>query len=129
MRLLAENQILTATFTKLSTGGLDIPNTLLYSFITLALDITINDSKDVQIKPFFEDDSDLYQFPLETIKKSSVTIVPQFVELDNDVDQLIMVEFELDNTIDLVQIQVRVDTPGATPAVINKAQFGLGYRQ
>lgn len=134
MELLATNQTLTdnVNFDQLGTSSLEIRETKNYAFITLALDITINDSKNVQIKPFFEDqknNNELYQFPIEEVKKSIITIQPQVKELDNDVSQRILVEFEIDNTIDLVQIGVRVDTLGATPAVINKAQFGLGYRQ
>lgn len=130
MRELATNQTLTATFAKL--GTIALPSTLNFSFLTVALDITMNDSKNLQIKPFFEDtknNDELYEFPIEEVKKSLITIQPQVKELDLDVDQRILVEFEMDNTIDLIQLQVRVDTLGATAAVINRAQFGLGYRQ
>lgn len=130
MILLAENQTLTASFVQLGTSSLVIPTALKFSFLTLAIDLTINNSKNVQIKPFFEDtNGDLYEFPLESVKINKVTVIPLFKELDNDVDQRILVEFGLDNTIDLVQIQVRAGILGVTPGVINKAQFNLGYRQ
>jgi len=130
MNLLAENQTLTGTFAKLGTGVLVIPTSIKFSFITLSLEININDSKNLQVKPLFEDDvGDLFHFPLENVRKDKVTVVPLFKEFDDDVDQKILVEFELDATIDLVQIHVRVGTVGATAGIITKAQFNLGHRQ
>ena len=66
---------------------------------------------------------------LETVKKDKVLVKKEFKEYDETGDVAQFFEFALDTTIDALQIQVRVDTAGATPGVVDSIRYNLGYRQ
>jgi hypothetical protein len=125
MAILATNQTLTRTWADLGSSI----NTVGRSFVTIFLDVDINDSANVQIKQLAVNESDRFEMPLSTVKKSVIQIEPDIRELNLDIDQKIAVEFELDMTIETSQIQVRVGTVGATPGVIINAFYEVGYRQ
>lgn len=132
MKLLIENQTLTTTFADLGPeinleGTRDV--TIKFSFLTVDIGLDINDSKDFQIKAKSVQGARESDFPLKSVKRDKVLVRPDLQEFDLDVDADQIFDFILDNTIDSVQLQVRVDTLGATPGEVLIAQFELGYRQ
>jgi len=139
MKSIAENITLTNTFTDIGDvigpKNLPVANTsddaIKFSFLTVAVELDINDSKDFQIKALAMDEKDLvrFEFPINTVKKSISQIEPLIQEFNLDIDQNQLVQWQLDNTIDAIQLQVRVGTLGATPADIISLRYNLGYRQ
>jgi len=138
MKLLATSQTLTITFTDI---GLIIgPNIIIgstgddvikFSFLTVAVELNINDSENFQIKALAIDTTDntQFEFPIETVKKSIVQIEPLVQEFNLDVNATQLFQWQIDTTIDAVQLQVRVDTLGATAGIITSLRYNLGYRQ
>lgn len=138
MILLAENQTLTNTFTDIGLiigskqlSGSTKEDLINFSFLTVAVELNINDSKDFQIRALAVDEKDNveFTFPIETTKKDKTLIEPALQELNVDTDTNQLFEFELDDTIDAVQLQVRVGTVGATAGIVTSLRYNKGYRQ
>ena len=134
MRSLATNITLTNTFTDIGPvigpdGSGDF--TILFSFLTIAVELAINNSLNFQIRALALDSEDnvRFEFPIKTVKKDKVLIEPEFQELNVDIDINQLFQWELDTTIDAIQLQVRVGTEGATPGVVTSIRYNLGYRQ
>lgn len=139
MKLLATNVTLTNVFTDIgvvigpktfsaTATGDDV---IKFSFLTVAIELDINDSLNFQIKALAIDtiDSVQFEFPIETIKKSVIQIEPLVQELNFDTDANQLFQWELDTTIDAVRLQVRVDTLGVTAGIVTSLRYNLGYRQ
>lgn len=138
MKLLATNQTLTNTFTNIgdiigpgTVSGTTGDDLIKFSFLTVAVELDINDSKDFQIKALAMDivDNKEFEFPIETVKKAIVQIEPLVQEFNLDIDAGQLFEWQLDTTIDCLQLQVKVDTLGVTPGIITSIRYNLGYRQ
>ena len=139
MRSLATNETLTATFTDI--GAVIGPKTfsatatgddvIKFSFLTVAVELDINDSKNFQIQAVAIDtvDGKQFDFPIETVKKSIVQVEPLVQEFNLDIDAGQGFGWQLDSTIDALQFQVRVDTLGATAGIVTSIRYNLGYRQ
>ena len=139
MKLLATNVTLTNIFTDIgivigpktfsvTATGDDV---IKFSFLTIAVELDINDSKNFQIKAKAIDIADNieFEFPIETIKKSIVQVEPLIQEFNLDIDATQLFQWQLDTTIDAIQLQVRVDTLGATAGIVTSLRYNLGYRQ
>ena len=138
MKLLETSQTLTDTFTDIGDViGSDLVATntgddsIKFSFLTVAVELAINDSKNFQIKALAIDETDdvQFEFPIETVKKDIVQVLPLTQELDVDIDINQLFQWQLDTTIDAIQLQVRVDTLGATVGVVDSIRYNIGYRQ
>lgn len=138
MKLLAENITLTDTFTDIGLiigpstfAGTTGDDVIKFSFLTVAVELDVNDSSNFQIKALAVDtvDNIQFEFPIETVKKSIVQIEPLVQEFNLDVDATQLFQWELDTTIDAIQLQVRVDTLGAIAGIVTSIRYNLGYRQ
>ena len=140
MKLLAENQTLTNTFTDIgliigpkTIGALltTQDDVISFSFLTVGVVVTMNTSTGFEIQALALDENTLqrYDFPIETVKKNIVNVEPliQTFKKTGNISQLF--QWELDTTIDAVQLQVRVNTVGATAGIATSTRYNLGYRQ
>ena len=138
MKQHATSQTLTETFTDIGNviGTSTIANTtgddaIKFSFVTLAVELEINDSKNFQVKILGIDleDNVEFDFPINTVKKNIVEVEPLVHELKLDVDANQLFEWELDTTLDALQVQVKVGSTGVIPGVVTSLRYNLGYRQ
>lgn len=139
MKLLAENIPLTNTFTDIGLiigpKTLNAANTgddvIKFSFLKVSVELQINDSKGFEIQALDIDEEDLKEFdlPIETVKKDIVEVEPLIQRLKKNVNSNQSFGWELDTTVDALQIRVRVDIEGVTPAKILSLRYNLGYRQ
>ena len=139
MRILDTNQTLTNTFTDIgavigpsSIAGSTGDNLIMFSFLTVAVELDINDSEDFQIKALIvdaEDPTKEFDFPINTVKKNIVQVEPLVQEFNLDIDANQTFSWDLDNTVDAIQLQVRAGTVGATAGVITSIRYNIGYRQ
>lgn len=127
-------QIVTDVWATMGAGNIE---TIGYSFFTPYIDITINDSKDVQFRFRLSYESGigepLYIFPAKEAKKIGgifYTDLDDFrFRLKNNIDQHMPIPIDLDSTVKIIELQVMAGTVGITPAVIDKARYRQGYRQ
>ena len=139
---LKTNQTLTNTFTDIGDAigpdSLSIPSTgektRQFSFLVFMAFVTMNDSKKFQIRALGIDKTDNKRatMPIRTGRKDKILIRRDLQEFDEsgdftDLGQLF--EFEIDLAFDAVQMQVRVDTEGATAGVVDSIRLNPGYRQ
>lgn len=134
MKSLATNVTLTGSFADIGAiiGRDDTGDDVIkFSFLTVAVELDINDSLDFQIKALLVDPTDNveFDFPIRSVKKNKVQIEPEIQEFNLDIDAKQLFEFELDTTVDAIQLQVRVLTGGATAGIVTSIRYELGYRQ
>jgi hypothetical protein len=99
------------------------------------LTIDINDSEDVRIKAIAKHESggtEEYGLPIYNPDTSTggsyVTYAEgNYIEFNDDADQLIYVGFDVDNAIPYVQLQVEAGTVGGTAGQIDAAYVTRGY--
>ena len=136
---LATNQTLTADFTdigliigpKTLAGTTEVDNVIDFSFLTIAVELNINDSKNVQIKALLVDEKDSKEFdlPINTIKKDIVDVEPLIHRFKFNIDANQAFQWRLDKAIDAIQIQVKAGTVGSTAGIITSLRYRLSYSQ
>lgn len=138
MQLLALGQEITGTFVKLKTSistEVDINDVLDFTPFTLALDIVKNDAINIELKIFWRDKNNsdrLYPFPIQDLKKNRRDLRPEITRIHEDwfiTDNTVIVPWEFDQNLSDIEIHIRAITPGATKAVVTRAQFETGYVQ
>jgi len=92
------------------------------SYITVWIDLSINDSLNVRLRPIAKQESagDDYVLPIITGASSLASVDHLGYEFAKDEDQKVTFSIELVGSIPVVQLQVMAVTPGATPGVIER---------
>lgn len=88
------------------------------------LTVTINNSLNLQIRalPLLAKNAPSdFSLPIRTVSASDVKVEAEYYELNDDIDQEIILETRTKGLIPYVQFEVRVDTLGATAAVLDTA--------
>ena len=101
-----------------------------YRKATLWLTLDINDSLNARVKMLVkhsEAGGEEYNVPIKTISQSDVKIEALYYELNDDLDQLIALTFELDNTYEYIQFQAMAGTPGASAGQFDKVYYTLAF--
>lgn len=96
--------------------------------LALWLTVDINLSNNVRVRGLAKHasaGSEEYDFPISTVNPSYIGIVPEYVEFENDSDQLMIIKFSLDEVIPYTQIQVMAGTPGVSPGQIDAAYITI----
>jgi len=97
-------------------------------FFGLWLDLDINSSQDVRVRLVgrYTTGGDDYVLPIKTVSSSDVKIEDDYVELNDDADQKIIISWDLDCIFPFVEIQVQAGVVGATAGQIDGAQVTTG---
>jgi len=102
-----------------------------YTTLGLYLNLTINNSQDVQIKIVGRTSStDVveYLLPVYAVTVANkIEYYPTYFELGSDIDQNLIIQANTNNLIPFVDIYMQVGTLGATAAVVNNAYVGLAW--
>lgn len=94
--------------------------------MSIWLNVDINDTVDARIRVLVKHTgggSDEYSIPIKTVTDSVVSIKPEYYELSNDVDQKMVISFDLDNIVPFVQIQIQAGTVGSTAGQILDSKY------
>lgn len=121
--LVSTAQALTANFADL---GSEL-NALSYRTAVIYLDVDINDSENVTIKPLSkltEAASDEYDLAYKTNAAANVTVDALTYELNVDADQKICFSVDIES-VAFLQFQVKAGVAGANPGNINDAYVVL----
>jgi hypothetical protein len=96
--------------------------------------LTIHDSTNVRLRLLAKHTSagtNEYMLPITATDVSgtpfNLKVQGEYVELDADADQLILIKWEVDNFIPFVQLQVMAEVAGAVPGHIDEAHVTYGY--
>lgn len=124
-KLLTSNQTLTAGWVNLGAeinceGALSI---------ALWIDLDVNNSTNVRIRALARNaagGSD-YVFPIKTTYASNVKVQSEYIELDVDADQKIILETTLDGLVPFVQFQVMAEVAGVPAGIILSANRSAKY--
>lgn len=128
--ILSTPQDLTGDWEPLGVGTIEV---LGYSFIGIYFDLTINDSKDFQMRArgVYEIDppeAQEYRVYTETIKKDVIENLEKPQQFPDE-DQNGIKEFEMDSVFKFILIEIRALTVGETAGQITLARYRQGYRQ
>lgn len=99
-------------------------------FFGLWLNVDINDANNPRIRllaKHTESHADEFSLPIHTVGTSDVKVEDEYLELNVDADQKLMVSWELDRLVPFVQVQVMAGVAGATPGQIDAALVTMGY--
>ncbi len=109
-----------------------------YNTLGVFLDVDINSSANVRIRALGKhttahaNEYQLPVMPVVSVDGTSDAVLQvsndNYIELNNDADQKIFVEFPLSNAVPYVQLQVEAGTVGATAGQILSAYVVLGYK-
>lgn len=127
MRLLTTNYTLTDDWDNL---GDPISNNIIgRSFFRLGIDLNINDSEGIQFKLLIVDEVNNFEMPENIIENNNIQINPLIMKLKNNTDQEQSISWEIDMTVQSLQIQTQALIVGASAGIITTAKYELGYRQ
>ncbi len=102
-----------------------------YNTIGLWLDVTINNSTDFRARALAKHTSggaDEYVLPIETVSSSDIKIEDEYVELNDDADQKVLLKVLTDNITPYVQFQIMVGAVGAPVAATAVGVTTRGWR-
>jgi len=95
------------------------------------LTIDINDAQNVRVRALAKHTSagsEEYKLPIRTVSASNVKVEDEYIEFNEDVDQLMLLGFDTDNIIPYVQLQVMAAYSGSPGGEIDKAYITKGYK-
>lgn len=99
------------------------------SALGVFISLNINNTLNARIRALAKRESgsaDEYVLPIRTVSTSDVKIEDEYLEFNNDVDQEMLLSWELDGIIPFVQLQVMAGTVGASAGQIISAYRTLG---
>lgn len=79
------------------------------------LDVDVNSSQNVRIRAIAKheaDGTDEYVLPIRTVSASDVKVEDEYVELNDDADQKILVEIALNELVPYIQLQIQDSNDG-----------------
>ena len=95
------------------------------------LTIDINGAQNVRVRALAKHTSagsEEYKLPIRTVSASNVKVEDEYIEFNDDVDQLMLLGFDTDNIIPYVQLQVMAAYSGSPGGEIDKAYITKGYK-
>ncbi len=101
-----------------------------FAQIALYVSIDINDTEDARIRALAKhtlDDSDEYCFPIATASSSDIAIEDEYVELTDDADQKLILQWETNNVVPWIQFQIEAGTVGGSAGNVASAYAVKGY--
>lgn len=102
-----------------------------YNVIGLWIDLNINDSTNVRFRCLLKHTSagaDEFSLPILTAGASSIAAEVEYVELNVDADQKLILSWDLDCVVPYVQFQVMAGAAGASPGIVTTAYYIKGYK-
>lgn len=131
--LLGTAQDVTAAW---ADAGAEIPMSG-YTKLGVWINIDINDSENFRIRALAKHTSagsDEYVVPIRTVYTDKVTLEDEYLEFNDDEDQLVLFEVDTNNLIPYIQLQIQAGVVGATAGqadeiVITKSYSPAGPRQ
>jgi hypothetical protein len=124
---------LITTAQALSTTWIDLGpeiDTERYDHIGLFVSLTISDSTNARVRALGKHTAGgagEYVFPISTVGASVVEVEDQFIEFNDDTDQNMILSWDLDNLVPVVQFQVQASAVGTTAGQIESALMTRGY--
>ena len=117
-------------------SGAEIPMSG-YTKLGVWINIDINDSENFRIRALAKHTSagaDEYIVPIRTVYTDKVSIEEEYLEFNDDEDQLVLFEIDTNNLVPYVQLQIQAGVVGATAGqadeiVITKSYSPAGPRQ
>ena len=100
-----------------------------YRNLLLWLNVDINDTNNPRIRILAKrayGGTDEYVLPIKTIGTSDVKVEDEYIELNDDADQKIVLSWNLDNLMPVVQVQIQAGTVGASAGQIESIYYSLG---
>lgn len=92
--------------------------------------LDINDSLNARVRFLGKHASahaDEFTLPIRTISSSDVKLEPEYLELNTDADQKMILSVELYKVVPYVQVQVQAGTVGASAGQIDSAVYTMAY--
>lgn len=102
-----------------------------FNSIGLWLNIDINDSVNTRVRLIAKHTTagtNEYSLPLKDASATEVSVVGEYYEFTSDADQKIVLSWDIDNVIPIVQFQIQAGTAGASPGQIDDAVYTIGYK-
>lgn len=87
------------------------------------LNVDINNSLNVRVQVIAKMGSTEYYLPIETVSATDIKIEPEYIELNQDLDQKIIFEFRTNGLIPSIQIKVYAGTLGLAAGQILEAHL------
>lgn len=90
----------------------------------------INDAQNIRVRALAKHTSagdDEYNLPILTVSSSDVKVEPEYIELNTDANQLLVISVSCDNIIPYVQFQVSAGVAGATPGQVDALYVTKGW--
>lgn len=131
-QIITSPQTITAAFVDLETFTLDLKTPMIFN---IWADITLNDSSDITFRLLTDPDFDTaignIDHPLATklITPTKTELRALELIIKNSAfngTKAPIVSFNIGNSIPILKVQVKAGTLGATPAVINTAEYTIG---
>ena len=101
-----------------------------YAHIGLFISLTISDSTNVRARALAKraiNGANEYYLPINTMGSSNVVVEDEYIEFTDDADQDMLLAWDLDNIVPVVQFQIQVSDVGTTAGQIESAYVTRGY--
>jgi hypothetical protein len=126
LSLIDSAQDLTASWVDLG----DPVNTNTMENVGLWLNVDINNSLNARVRALAQKTKtggtgDEYVMPIRVVTASDVKVEPEYIEFNNDADQLMILAVGTDRLIPFIQFQVQAGTVGATAGQIDTAHVSF----
>ena len=98
--------------------------------IGVFLEVDINDSANVRARALCKTAlaaTNEFTLPIKTVGASAVSVEAEYMELNVDADQKILLPFALSRLVPVVQIQIMAGTVGTTAGQIDSAVYTLEF--
>ena len=86
------------------------------------IDVTVNDSQDMRFRLQGQRTASgsAYSLPISGVSNDRVSVQPEYFELAQDADQLVLLGWELGGVVPYSRLQIQVSSAGSTAAEINR---------
>ena len=93
------------------------------------VDVTINLSTDVRfrVQSMYADGGTKFLLPIVTENTADIQVEDEYVEMNVDTDQKMLLAWELFAVVNFVQLQASVGTAGGTAATLDDCQVITGF--
>lgn len=83
--------------------------------VTLWIELDIGSSQNARVRAVAKmtaDATDVYSFPIESVNASDIKVEDEYYEFNVDADQLMVLEFDMNDSIPYIQFQVQDSNGG-----------------
>ena len=102
-----------------------------YNTLGAYIKLDVNSSSDVRIRALAKhitDGTDEYVLPIKVTASTEVKVKDHYYEFDADTDQNMLLTFDIDGVVPVVQLQVQAGTVGATAGLITSLVIVKGEK-